>query len=313
MKKRLIAVICVVAVVLGALATILIVNATRDRRAPELDTVRARFELLIEASGKVNEILFGAGLPTYPRITEERVPFKVDFKDEEYTAYYYTFRDDSIGEIIGYQYYVSVVEEQSDGKKRYVYYDIQTQGVLESGFARYRYAHKTKEQAAGFLYHDEETGYYYYDLPEYKEPDFFYTSKDDADYDYCTKDCGFAATDDIKALASQVYSAEYLAPIYEALFMGVSYSEDNSILTARYRDYVHDGTVSLQKSNTYQGRELADRRYLYDSMRMLDKSTSDFVVIEIESYIAGQEDKKQTIQLAFTLQNGDWFLDSPTY
>ncbi len=46
---------------------------------PELDTVRDRFEELIEASHEINDIFFGDGLPTYDR------------DDSDYDSLYYGF------------------------------------------------------------------------------------------------------------------------------------------------------------------------------------------------------------------------------
>ena len=56
-KKRLIAIIVSVAVVLSALATFLIVRTVKNRRPPEFSTIRDRVITLIELSGDLNDIL----------------------------------------------------------------------------------------------------------------------------------------------------------------------------------------------------------------------------------------------------------------
>ena len=319
MKKKIIAVICALAIVLGALITFLIVSIASGSKPPELESVRERFETLILASDKVNEILFGEGLPTFPRATEERSAHTVTYEGEDHIIYYYTYYDPAYGDIVAYWYYVRVPETQSDGTKKYVYYDIQTGELLGTDMKAHRFAQKTKEARGDHTYYDEKTGYYYYELKDFKEPEFYYVKDDDADYDYCTFDCGFSSTDDIRALAAQVYSAAYLTPIYESLFTGVSYSEDG-VLVARYRDHVKEKTGYLQKSNKVTGYELADRQYDLSTMEILKKSettgrksTSKYVIVSIESYIVGAEDKRETVELSFARENNVWYLDSPTY
>ena len=320
MKKKIIAVICALAIVLGALATLLVVRAVRGNDPPELESVRERFEVLILGSAEVNEILFGEGLPTFPRVTEERKAHTVTYKGEEHIIYYYTYTDPEYGDIVAYWYYVRVPEEQSDGTKKYVYYDIQTGEMLGTDMEAYRFAQKTKEKRDGHTYYNEKTGYYYYELKDFEEPTFFYTSEDDADYDYCTYDCGYTSTDDIRRRAAQVYSSAYLTPIFEGLFTGVAFSEDGGVLVARYRDHVKEKTGYLQKSNKVKGYELAARQYDLSTMKILKKSettgrksTSKYVIISIESYVAGAKDKRETVELSFARENGIWYLDSPTY
>ena len=70
MKKKLILAIVVIAVILVALAAVLIIRAVVQGQPPALDSVRDRFESLIEASPEINAIFYGKGLPTYPRIEE---------------------------------------------------------------------------------------------------------------------------------------------------------------------------------------------------------------------------------------------------
>ena len=108
LPKYLLAAIVAVAAVLIVLAVVLIVNLVRDRRAPALSEVKERFTALIAASPEINTILFGRGLPTYPRVYEQRTPHTVTFDGNEYTVYTYTFEDSAVGTVVGYQYYVRI-------------------------------------------------------------------------------------------------------------------------------------------------------------------------------------------------------------
>ena len=317
-RQAKVVIITVVAVLL-VLAAILIAGVVRDRTPPELSQVRARFEALITGSAEINMILFGKGLDTYPRIYEADTPYKVTYKGEEKTIYYHAFTDEKVGEIVAYQYWVRVSEEKADGTKAYVYYDILTGAVVDtSKHGLYRYVLKTAEQKEGEYLH-RSGGYFYYALPEYEPPKWSYTEEDDNGenlyYDYCTLECGYSSIQDIKEAAGEVYSAAYMNTIFENQFTGVMFSEaENGVLYARYRDYnkVNYG-LCLQKCNAVEGYDLPERVYDYATMRIAKGSKAKYVIIEIESYIKGDEQNRTTIKLAFAKENGNWFLDSPSY
>ncbi len=324
LSRQMKVVIITVVAVLLVLAAILIAGVVRDRTPPELSQVRDRFEALITGSAEINTILFGQGLETYPRIYETRTPHKVTYQDKEYTIYYYTFTDDRVGEIVAYWYYVRIAEdtpptaEDPDGGRAYVCYDIQTGAVVDvTKQGAFRYALKTTAQKEGELV-QSSGGYNYYALPEYEDPVFFYADKDDEGdgryYDYCTPDCGYSSIQDIKDAAGEVYSAAYMNTIFENQFTGVMFSQaDNGVLYARYREYSENGYVYLQKCNAVTGYDLPERVYDYSTMRIAKGSKSKYVIIEIESYIKGQEQNRTTIRLSFAKENGNWFLDSPSY
>ena len=78
MKKRLLAVLIAAAILVASLTVFLVVRHVRNNRPPELDTVRERVIALVNASHAVNEIFWGEGLATYPRVYREyygRTPF----------------------------------------------------------------------------------------------------------------------------------------------------------------------------------------------------------------------------------------------
>ena len=315
MKKKLTIAIIVVSLVIVAIATLLIVRAVRRGKPPELESVKERYVSLIEASPAVNEILFGKGLPTYPIVYDEMQSCTVPFREKDYNIAYRVYDNTAGLTVVQYQHYVVVSEESGN-----VHYDIVTGEMLAPKHDLYRYVEKTKEQREEEpAWFDKSTGYYYYSLPDEVEPSFYYTEDDELHYAYCTFDCGYISTSDIKALAEQVYSAAYLGKVYESLFTGIANDEyANGIQYATYRDHVANGQSYLQKLDpTYLGLSepptLAARRYDYDTMRIVKGSTAKRVLVEIESYIEGNEGNRTTVELAFALEGGVWFLDTPTY
>lgn len=318
MSKQLIAVIVSVTLVLVILAGVLISGLVRDRRPPELESVRGRFEALIEASAAVNVLLFGDGLPTYPRVYEDLKTFEVTYGAEEkkHTRYYFSIADSTYGTVIAYQYFVQVVEGEGENKT-YSYYDIIT-GVpvapLKDG--PYRFAQKTATAREDLTLLQEKGGYYYYALPDYEDPEFIYEEGDDPYYDYVRADSPYKGVSDIQDAAEAVYSAAYLERLYEGLFTGVAFAEgEEGVLYARYRDYVdpEDDNVYLQQCNLVKGYALVDRRYDYSTMQIVGGSNAKYVRVEIESYIAGKEQERIVVTLAFALEGGEWFLDNPSY
>lgn len=322
MKKRLIAVILAMALVLGGLGAFLIVRHVKNNRPPELDTIRERVALLIEASHEINDIFWGEGLPTYPRVYYNyypRTPFFLEKVGDAYipseeetaiTLYYYTFTDEAVGDILAYQFCLKL----GDGD----YVDVQTgEALTVSRIGSYRYAKKTTAPVAGETAIFEKGGNYYYALPDYteQEAEFLYTASDDKNYDYVRFDNKYGTTEEIKMAAEKVYAKDFLTSVYESIFTGIAIGGQNGMLYARYIDYTDtEGKGYLMKSNTYEGVSVA-RVYLYDTMRMSEKKKSNAkdVFLDIDTYVPGKENEIVTITVALTLQDGLWYLNSPTY
>lgn len=131
-------------------------------------------------------------------------------------------------------------------------------------------------------------------------------------YEIVQSESGYLTTDSIKEAASKVYSADYLEGIYTMAFDG--YSDGESVTTARYLEA--DGyflRYTYGEKDPFDILEGKQRRYLFDTMKIVRPSSSDYVNVEIESYLLGKEDETLTVTLRFTLENGEWRLDSPTY
>lgn len=321
MKKRLLIVLITAAVLVALLTTFLVVRHVINNRPPELETVRERVIALVEASHAVNEIFWGEGLATYPRVYREyyaREPFYLSESGGQYTysatdtgnkLYYYVISDQAYGTVIAYQYCLKV----GDGE----YVDVQNGNALTiADKIKYRYAKKTTEADGEALFTLGE--YRYIALPDYEETEaeFYYTSSDQEYYDYVRDDAGYLTTAQIKMLAEGVYAKDFLDSVYESIFTGITVSGSSSgTLQARYIDYVDsEGRGWLMKSNTWKAAPVA-RVYLFDTMRMSEsrKSKRTDVYIDIDTYVPGNEGQIETVTVSITLQNGSWFLNSATY
>ena len=315
-KKRLLAIIISVALVVAILVSVLVVNLVRKNRPPALEEIRDRAISLIDASFAINEILFGKGLPTYPRIYQFSDYVKVEYPEgKEHNLYYFTFEDQTHGTVIGYQYYV---RHMKDGEQVYTYVDLEKGGELTGEYVSYRFAKRVNEQTKGegAIWHSAEGSYSYYPIEFDAASLFFYDTDDDPYYDYVRRDSGYLSIEDIKERAAEIYSAAYLSSVNESVFTGITVSDrDSGTLYPLYMNEIDENDqLFLKKYNQYKGLELGRRVYDYSTTR-IDKgdSNASYVVLEIESWLEGKESERTVVRVALTLENGEWFLDSPTY
>ena len=134
-----------------------------------------------------------------------------------------------------------------------------------------------------------------------------YYMDEGGNYDYVTEDCPYQTTAEIKVLAEAVYSDEYLASIYETMFVGVA-DEHAGMLYARYLD-TDEG---LKKSNLHESMISARRVYDYDTMVMVKPSGAQYVNLEFDTHLEGS-DEIVRVRLTLVREDDGWRLDSPTY
>lgn len=101
MKKR-IAVLLALILLVGAVAVFASCDASREE-PPDIEFVYDRLVQVIEASHEVNVLLFGAGLPVYPRGDAE----------DALVHRYYGMSDESIEYVTPYAKYSSIAEMQT--------------------------------------------------------------------------------------------------------------------------------------------------------------------------------------------------------
>ena len=326
-KKKLIIVIVSVILVLAILiGTLITVNVIKNR-PPELDEIRARLETVILASGAVNDIFWGSGLATYPRIYSEGFSFKdtygVGEDTQERNIQGFVFDNADGRTIVAYHPWMYFIPK---GQTEGIYYDFEHNTILNGkpdDDSYYRFAVRTDKPQDGKeensylsenLAESFEGTYYYYSLDGFDlNGVFFYNEKDDLNYDYVKLDAGYLCVDDIKKAAEKVYSKDYLNSLYESMFTGVT--TGTAILYARYYDYedTESGEVSLVKNNRDKGYKLTDWTYDLDTMRMVEESNASFVTIEVERFATEDEGRRETAKLYFVLENGEWYLDSPSF
>ena len=122
---------------------------------------------------------------------------------------------------------------------------------------------------------------------------------------------------DVQAImeaAEKVYSADYLDGVYTMAFDGYADSATGVVTTARY---LMDNTTLLRYAygdeDSFDFLDGKQRRYHFDTMKITRPSRKNYVSLSIDSYLVGDEDNILNVTLRFVLQDGEWYLDSPTY
>ena len=132
-------------------------------------------------------------------------------------------------------------------------------------------------------------------------------------YEIVTADCPYQSVEQIKALAEQVYSPDYLEDIYTMAFDGYADENSENVTTARY---LHTGDYLVKYAFGEKDSFnilLGKRIYKYDTMKIGALSTAEAVNLEIETYLEGDEQNTYVETLRFVLVNDEWYLDEPTY
>ena len=73
------------------------------------------------------------------------------------------------------------------------------------------------------------------------------------------------------------------------------------------------GNTSLMKSNTYDPLIKETRQYLFETAEIVEPSNSEFVTIEVDSYLPSAPEKILRVEVTMVFENGVWKLDCPTY
>ncbi len=271
---------------------------TSCSKPPELESVKDTFVALIEASVEVNNIFFGEGLPTYPRVEGDG-----NLLYDEANDAYYAFL--------------------ADGDRTILKYKI--------GEGEWQYAEKSSEAAnMEAVYTDSDGNFYYPTEFDESQYEYVYNSDSPENYDYVRADCKYQDIQSIMALAESVYTQSYLkgeewkegdmgyGGVYAAMFDGIALGTEISY--ARYRiDDSIDGFYLL-KSNEFEPFFTTHKTYDYSTMKIIKPSRANLVNIEITAvgrYIDYESFEvttgEHTVTLTFVLENGEWRLDTPTY
>ena len=96
--------------------------------------------------------------------------------------------------------------------------------------------------------------------------------------------------------------------IYETMFVGYMESGLTDMIYARYYEGP-DGLMILKDADVWVTEK---RLYDYDSMQIVRPSSANKITVLIDSHLEGQTEILP-VRLSFILQDGEWYLNSPSY
>ena len=316
MKKRVIRITALVLALVLLIASIFIIRGCST--PPEYSEIEARFKELIAASADVNTVLFGSGLPTYERVSDPQDSMKT-----HKTGEFYTTESGEEKERIVYYYHTlaknaTVVAFRDSYLKKYSYALVSDTEMNESALSLLfpPIEGVTPNEGETFyteVYRSTDGKSFCYLVP-FVEPtyDFYYSAEDPTDYDYVRNDSPCTTINEIKTLTETVYSKKYALSLYGSLFDGVA--SGDAVMFARYIEYTELNGARLAQLNTYTPLFTEHRSYDFSTAEIIKwGSNSSFVRISIETFLPSAPDKRSTVEIDLTLQDGIWYLESPTF
>ncbi|MBQ9768760.1 MAG: hypothetical protein IJW27_01010 [Clostridia bacterium] len=153
---------------------------------------------------------------------------------------------------------------------------------------------------------------------------------------YATKDGNiieqYKTIAEIKAEAEKYYSKSYLETVYPIVFVDDYYGEHGHGTRAKYieetEEYMENGEIKsrvILYEYAYHNPQITAESpatvYDFDTMEIVVPSTGETLIVEIQGYNENYYDpdtgKLETgwhkVILQFVLQDGEWYLDGPSY
>ncbi len=125
-------------------------------------------------------------------------------------------------------------------------------------------------------------------------------------YDLSMEQSKYYDVDGIKLAAERIYSSRYLRALYETAVNGVLVTDGS------YLRFYQEGDKLYQATNA-DSFSYTRKVYDYSTMKIVKPSDDDYVTVELEAYDVGMSHKRRVITITFVKENGEWYLDSPTY
>lgn len=135
----------------------------------------------------------------------------------------------------------------------------------------------------------------------------YYGVNDDGNL-YVTPYAKYAYVEEMKEAIAAVYGSEYRESLYESVFTGHAISENlSTVLPARYAQV--EGR--LYQNQYVDALVHGVRTYDYAGMEIVSPSTASHLRVSIPS-CTDTDPEWKTVYLAFVLEDGRWYLDSPS-
>ncbi len=125
-------------------------------------------------------------------------------------------------------------------------------------------------------------------------------------YDRVMENSAFMSIDEIKEAAEAIYSKDYSSEIFESATDGIMIGDANAYVR------FYDNGEWLHQNRNLNDFKVDERIYDYSTMKIIDPSSADYINVSVESYSLSDQ-LRRVVYLSFAYENGNWYLDSPTY
>lgn len=125
-------------------------------------------------------------------------------------------------------------------------------------------------------------------------------------YDRVMENSAFMSIDEIKSTAKEIYSEDYASEIFESATDGIMVGDANAYVR------FYDNGEWLHQNRNINDFKVDERIYDYSTMKIVDPSSAGYINVSVESYSLA-DSVRRIVYLSFVYENGNWYLDSPSY
>ena len=126
-------------------------------------------------------------------------------------------------------------------------------------------------------------------------------------YEYVRDECKYQTIEQIKLAAEKIYSKNYLKNIYVQIFDGYMIDSQHYNLAKYIENTKGFFCYSLDE-------DLVDKLVFdHSTMKIIKPSRADYVNIEISAAPENNPSATFKMKVSFILENGEWYLESPSF
>lgn len=135
---------------------------------------------------------------------------------------------------------------------------------------------------------------------------FVYIGQQNKGYEKVMEVSPYLMLDEMKEATQRIYSSAYCEQLFESCFDGVVVDGVTLLEYVEISEWLYQSAArDVLVEN--------ERIYLYDTMKIVRPSNDEYINVEIESYLISSPEKIEKERLSFAFEDGDWYLDTPTY
>lgn len=138
-----------------------------------------------------------------------------------------------------------------------------------------------------------------------------YDGQENISYQRVSQQSSYQFLADIQEAVERVYAKAYRDSVLSLMLNGYMYPSGDGEKTVVTADYM-EKTTGLFLSTRHGILIPETRLYIYSTMRIVSGDSTHFTV-QLDSYLPSSPEEIVQVKLSFLFEEGDWYLNSPTY